>query len=612
MARTLASGATQKRTATSSRSSSVQASPLLQYCIEAADVHAHLYGVTLTIAQPNAMQRVSLPVWIVGSYMVREFSKQITGMQAKQGERSVAVVQIDKHTWQIDCEPSQALTLHYRVHAYDNSVRTAWLDTQRGFFNATSVCVQVDGQHNVTHLLEVLAPSHTHDWKVATGLTPIRVDRKGFGIYSAANYDILADAPVEMGAFWSGHFQVMGVAHQFVVAGAPSTLDGARLLRDAQAICETICAFWHGTKRSHIPFTRYVFMLNAVAEGYGGLEHHNSTALICQRNDLPRLSKDVSHQPGEGYTTLLGLISHEYFHTWNVKRLRPAEFARYDYAQENYTALLWFFEGFTSYFDDKLLRRAGLIDDAQYLRLLNKTINQVQQTPGRHVHTVAQSSFEAWTKYYLPDANSPNLTVSYYTKGALIALCLDLCLRQHGVRNHSVSLDDVMRGLWTRCKAGPMQEADLLEVLNALTGRSWRTELNAWVHSTRELPLEKLLTAHGVTIAHDAAQLAQALGVRVVEERGVHIKQVLNGAAAHRAGLAPGDEWLALEYSGATWRLHKLDDVLLYAGWGKKVTAWVSRDRQVLQLPLVIPKTQEQTTWRLAIGDAHKVKAWLA
>ena len=586
--------------------------PALHYRIEAADVHAHLYGVTLTIAQPAALQRVSLPVWIVGSYMVREFSKQLMGIRALQGKRNIAVSQLDKNSWQIDCDASQALTLQYKVHAHDNSVRTAWLDTQRGFFNATSLCLQVDGQHGAKHILDIQSPKHANDWKLATGLTPVKIDRKGFGTYSAASYDLLADAPVEMGAFWLGHFKAMGVEHQFVVAGAPPTFDGARLLKDAQAICETICSFWHGNKRSHIPFERFVFMLNAVADGYGGLEHHNSTALICQRSDLPRLSSDTVNKPSDGYTTLLGLISHEYFHTWNVKRLRPAEFTHYNYAQENYTELLWFFEGFTSYFDDKLLRRSGLIDDAQYLRLLNKTINQVLQTPGRKVHTVAQSSFEAWTKYYLQDANSPNLTVSYYTKGALVALCLDLTLRQHGVRNHSVTLDDVMRGLWKRCKAGPMQEADLLEVLKDLTGRSWRSELNAWVHSTRELPLEKLLTAHGVTIHHDPTQLAQALGLRVVEERGVVIKQVLSDSPAHTAGFAPADEWLGVEVSNSIWRLQKLDDVLLYAGWGKKITALISRDRQILRLSLTLPKTKEHTTWRLAIGEANKVKAWLS
>ena len=586
--------------------------PALHYRIEAVDVHAHIYGVTLTITHPAGLQRVSLPVWIVGSYMVREFSKQLMGIRAQQGKRNISISQLDKSTWQFDCDTSQALTLQYQVHAYDNSVRTAWLNTDRGFFNATSLCLQVDGQYSASHILELQPPKHASDWKVATGLTPVKVDRKGFGTYSAPNYDVLADTPVEMGTFWSGHFKVMGVEHQFVVAGAPPTFDGARLVSDAQAICETICSFWHGNKRSHIPFERYVFMLNAVGEGYGGLEHHNSTALICQRSDLPRLSNDGAvAKSNDGYTTLLGLISHEYFHTWNVKRLRPAEFTHYNYAKENYTELLWFFEGFTSYFDDKLLRRSGLIDDAQYLRLLNKTINQVLQTPGRKVHTVAQSSFEAWTKYYLQDANSPNLTVSYYTKGALVALCFDLSLRQHGVRNHSITLDHVMRDLWKRCKAGPMQEADLLEVLKGLTGRSWRNDLHAWVHSTRELPLEKLLTAHGVTIHHDPAQLAQALGLRVVEERGVVIKQVLNGSPAHAAGFAPADEWLGVEINNSLWRLQKLDDVLLYAGWGKKVTALISRDRQILRLPITLPKAKEHTTWRLAIDEANKVKAWL-
>ena len=591
------------------------------YLVEVADLHAHLYGVTLTIAQPSAQQRVSLPVWIAGSYMVREFSKQLLSISARQGTRAVAVQQIDKCTWDIDCTNDAPLTLHYQVHAHDDSVRTAWLDAQRGFFNGTSLCLQVQGQSDVPHLLELVSPEaahpHTANWQVATGLQAVKTNRQGFGVYMAADYDALVDCPVEMGAFWSGTFTACGVEHRFVVAGAPPSFDGARLLRDSQTICETAIRFWHGNKRSAIPHKNYVFMLNAVANGYGGLEHRNSTALICQRADLPRVADAAAKDAplSEGYTTLLGLISHEYFHTWNVKRLRPAEFARYDYAQENHTELLWFFEGFTSYYDDLLLRRASLIDDAQYLRLLNKTINQVLQTPGREVQSVAQSSFEAWTKYYRPDANSPNLTVSYYTKGALVALCLDLTLRQHGVRNHSVCLDDVMRALWTRCQAGPMQEADLLAVLKELTGRAWAPEIKAWVHGTRELPVDKLLTAHGVTVHHDPAQLAQRLGLRVSEDHSVQIKQVLNGSAAHRAGFAPGDEWLGLEVGGkhpSAWRLKKLDEVLLYAGTAKKVTAWVSRDAQLLRLTLTLPPANTPTTWRLAASDKAKVKAWLA
>ena len=594
----------------------------MHYRIEAADLHAHLYGVTLTIAQPAAGQRVSLPVWIAGSYMVREFAKQITDLSARQGKRNVTVQQLDKATWVIGCEANTPLTLHYQVHAHDDSVRTAWLTTQRGFFNGTSLCLQVEGQADVPHQLELVAESfNTHkSWQVATGLTPVKTDRQGFGTYVAADYDELVDCPVEMGAFWSGSFKACGIEHRFVVAGATPTFDGERLLRDTQKICETAIRFWHGHKRSATPHKNYVFMLNAVADGYGGLEHRNSTALICNRADLPRLndSKPSDAKQSEGYTTLLGLISHEYFHTWNVKRLRPAEFARYDYTQENYTELLWFFEGFTSYYDDLLLRRAGLIDDAQYLKLLNKTINQVLQTPGREVHSVAQSSFEAWTKYYRQDANSPNLTVSYYTKGALVALCLDLSLRQHGVKNHSVSLDDVMRALWVRCCTGkhdgPMLEADVLAVLKELTGRSWATEFKAWVHGTRDLPLEKLLAGHGVKVQHDPAQLAQRLGLRVAEDHSVQIKTVLSGSAAHKAGFAPGDEWLGVEVAGkaaSAWRLKKLDDLLLYAGAAKKVTTLISRDRQLLRLNLALPDAKANSTWRLVQDNPKLLSRWL-
>ncbi|WP_310625189.1 peptidase M61 [Limnohabitans sp.] len=609
----------------------------MHYRVEAADLHAHLYGVTLTIAQPTAGQRVSLPVWIAGSYMVREFAKQITTLSARQNNRPVAVQHIDKCTWQVDCGADAPLTLHYQVHAHDDSVRTAWLDTQRGFFNGTSVFLQAESLEDVPHQVSLVAETfhtpHSQPWQVATGLTPLKTDRQGFGTYVASNYDALVDCPVEMGPFWSGSFKACGIEHRFVVAGATPAFDGERLLRDSQKICETAIRFWHGkskrgNKHSATPHQRYVFMLNAVVQGYGGLEHRNSTALICNRADLPRVSESSNSRAkgsnasdakqSEGYTTLLGLISHEYFHTWNVKRLRPAEFARYDYTQENYTELLWFFEGFTSYYDDLLLHRAGLIDDAHYLKLLSKTIQQVQQTPGREVQSVAQSSFEAWTKYYRPDANSPNLTVSYYTKGALVALCLDLSLRQHGVRNHSVSLDDVMRALWVRCctgpQDGPMLEADVLAVLKELTGRSWVAEFKAWVHGTRELPLEKLLTAHGVGIHHDPAPMAQRLGLRVSEYHSVQIKTVLSGSAAHRAGFAPGDEWLGVDIAGKTpsaWRLKKLEDLLLYVGTAKKLVALVSRDVRLLRLNLAWPKAQDHHTWRLTIDHAARVKRWL-
>ena len=566
-----------------SRKPSSQASQATQapvhYRIEAADPHARLFTVTLTVAHPQEQQELSLPVWIPGSYLVREFSKNLQRLSAQQGRR-VPLLQLDKHRWRATCRTDRPLVLTYEVCAYDSSVRTAWLDASRGFFNGTSVCLRVHGQEDAPHALEVASTAATAHWSVATGLTPQSIDKRGFGVYAASHYDELVDCPVEMGTFWSGQFTACGVAHRFVVAGAAPSFDGKRLLADTQKICETAIRFWHGKGKP--PIKNYLFMLNAVHDGYGGLEHRNSTALICGRRDLPRTGEA---RASDGYTTLLGLISHEYFHTWNVKRLRPAEFSRYDYSQENYTELLWFFEGFTSYYDDLLLRRAGLIDDANYLKLLAKATNQVLQTPGRSVQTVAQASFDAWVKYYRQDENTPNATVSYYTKGSLVALCLDLTLRREG----KTTLDDVMRALWKRCAGGPMTEADLRTELAVQAGRSFDNELDQWVHSTAELPLAELLAAHGVALKPEQPQLAQRLGLRVTENHSVQLKTVLRGGPAEKAGMAAGDEWLGLQVQGQGWRIARLEDVAFYAGAATQVTAVVARDGRLLQLPMALP-----------------------
>jgi predicted metalloprotease with PDZ domain len=592
----------------------------VHYRVECADRHAHLFAVTLTIDAPASPQRLSLPVWIPGSYLVREFAKNLQKLSAAQGRRRPALTQLDKHTWEVDAAPGKPLVLRYEVCAYDNSVRTAWLDADRGFFNGTSLCLRVEGQTDAPHALEIIAPAvvpGTARWSCATALVPRKADSRGFGLYVARDYDELADSPVEMGAFWSADFEACGVPHRFVVAGAPPSFDGARLVEDARAICETQMRFWHGEQvgktarrgRPRPPHDRYVFMLNAVDDGYGGLEHRHSTALICTRRDLPQ--RQAKKQP-EGYTTLLGLISHEYFHTWNVKRLRPAELARYDYGRENYTRLLWFFEGFTSYYDDLLLRRAGRIDDATYLRLVNKTVNQVQQTPGRLVQSVADASFDAWVKYYRQDEQTPNQTVSYYNKGALVALCLDLTLRAEG---HG-TLDDVMRLLWQRSGGGPIDEPAIAQALETVGARSYADEIARWVHGTGELPLSDLLRAHGVAMLDDPAVRAQALGLRVAETgAGVQVKVVLRGGAAERAGFAANDEWIGVELPAARsapaqgWRLAKLDDLALYLGDHRKVTALVARDRRLLRLPLALPAGV--TTCRLFAHDASKLSAWL-
>ena len=541
----------------------------IDYRIDVHDPNAHLFRVTLRVPAPAAPQRVSLPVWIPGSYLVREFGRHLSALQARQGRRRVPLEQLDKTTWQADCQGGQALEIEYLVYAFDSSVRTAFLDAHRGFFNATSLCLRVEGREDATHAVQL--GKLPRGWQVATSMTH-RSPRR----FEAADYDELVDHPFELGAFWRGRFDAHGVPHEFVVAGAWPGFDGERLLADAKRICEAQIAFWHGARKPVAPFDRYVFMLAAVDDGYGGLEHRASTALIARRRDLPQ--KGVPALT-EGYVTLLGLVSHEYFHTWNVKRLRPAAFERYDYTRENYTDLLWFFEGFTSYYDDLLLLRAGLIDAPRYLGLLAKTINGVAASPGRKVQSVAQASFDAWVRYYRPDENTPNATVSYYTKGSLVALALDLTLRAEG----RGTLDDVMRWLWRISSGGPIDEARIAQALEAVGGRSYARELAAWVHGTADLPLPALLAGAGVALREDKPAFTAALGLRLVEgASGVTVKHVLSRSPAQRAGVSAGDELLAVD----GWRVRRLDEAQQWIVPGRRFDLLLARDQKLHTLSL--------------------------
>jgi predicted metalloprotease with PDZ domain len=582
---------------------------MISYRIDIADAHAHLFRVTLTVPQPGAEQRLSLPAWIPGSYLVREFVRHLSGLQAKQGSSEVALAQLDKATWVASCKGKGALTLSYFVYAFDHSVRTAFLDAQRAFFNGTSVFLRVHGREAEPQRMELRALPK--GWKVATALPALKVDARGQGVYEAADYDELVDHPVELGDFWRGEFKAGGVPHEFVVAGALPDFDGERLLADARRICEAEIAFWHGKKKTF--FKRYVFMLNAVDDGYGGLEHRASTALIAARRDLPQRGKTDAKDLPDGYVTLLGLISHEYFHTWNVKRLRPVEFASYDYTQENYTELLWFFEGFTSYYDDLLLLRAGLIDEARYLKLLGKTLTGVLGLPGRKVQSVAQASFDAWVKYYRGDENTPNATISYYTKGSLVALALDLSLRQEG----QGSLDEVMRLLWERSEGGPISEADIAAALAQVGGRSYAKELKEWVHGTDDLPWHSLLAKAGVAWNQLPPSVAQRLGLRASESAltGIKVNHVLRGGAAEAAGVSAGDELIAVD----GWRLRRLDDLTRLMTAQHPAELLLSRDQRVQRLTLELPPAADSGAVSLALLPADKTpqaafalrRAWL-
>jgi len=562
------------------------------YRVELADIAAHRYRVTLTLASPAAEQVFSLPVWIPGSYLVREFAKHLSRLTARQGSRALTVEQLDKASWRVRCNGRAALTLSYEVYAFDASVRTAWLDSQRAFFNASSLCLRAHGREAQAHRVELARLPK--GWQVATEM------RAAEGGWEAADYDELLDHPFEIGAHWQGEFIAAGVPHRIVVAGAWPSFDGERLLADVKRICEAQIEFWGGA-----PFERYSFLLWALDDGHGGLEHRASTALICARRELPTAAEGAA--PSDNYARLLGLFSHEYFHAWNVKRLRPAEFASFDYQRENYTELLWFFEGFTSYYDELMLRRAGLVDGARYLKLLAASVNGVLAGPGRRVQPLASASFEAWTKYYRPDENSVNAASNYYAQGALVALCLDLSLRER-----KSSLDALMARLWKRSGGGPVSEADILAAVTALGGEDIATQLRAWVHGTDELPLRELLQEHGVSWRDEGrATVAQRLGLRVREAAltGIGVTHVLAGGAAEAGGVNVRDEILGCN----GWRLRRLDDVPGLLGSGQaRLRLLVSRDQRLVELDVDLPPSLPASV-ALALSDGPHAarRRWL-
>ncbi len=528
---------------------------MVQYAIVAKDLAAHLFSVTLTVDAPSATGQIfTLPAWIPGSYMIREFARHIVQIRAESGGKPIALSKNDKHTWQ--AEPcGGTLTLHYDVYAWDLSVRAAHLDQTHGFFNGSSVFLQVLGQEDVPHMLAIERGTDRYckNWRVATSLPELKAKRYGFGTYIAANYDELIDHPVEMGNFELATFKAHGVPHDIVITGRVPNLDMARLSADLQAICEKQIAFFE-PKTKRAPMVRYVFLTFVVGDGYGGLEHRASSALICSRADLP-IKSNKPHEMSDGYRTFLGLCSHEYFHTWNVKRIKPAAFAPTDLRSENYTSLLWLFEGFTSYYDDLMLLRSGVIDKNAYLKLLSKTINNVLRGSGRKKQSVAQSSFDAWIKYYRQDENAPNAIVSYYTKGALIALALDLTIRTQTAGK--IALDDVMRVLWQRYgrdfyekgkTSRGIVESDVCGIVEEVAGFKLKRFFERYVEGTEDLPLARLLAPFGINIDDTRKKNKASLDVRTVRDgRDCKLANVYEGGAAHRAGLSAGDVLVAID-----------------------------------------------------------------
>ncbi len=592
----------------------------IQYSIVPKDLAGHLFAVTVTVKKPAPEGQVfALPAWIPGSYMIREFARNIVQLRAESAGIPVQAKKIDKHSWHV--EPCRGpLTLQYDVYAWDLSVRAAHLDHTHGFFNGTSVFLRAVGQEDLPHVVDIRRPDDPQcsGWRVATALPELRARRYGFGTYVAADYDELIDHPVEMGLFELATFKAHGVPHDVVITGMVPNLDMARLATDLKKICEAqIALFEPRTKRA--PMDRYVFMTLAVGDGYGGLEHRASTALICSRADLPvKGRKEMS----DGYRTYLGLCSHEYFHTWNVKRIKPAVFAPYDYQEENYTSLLWLFEGFTSYYDDLMLVRSGLIDEDAYLGMLAKSINGVLRGSGRNKQSVAESSFDAWVKYYRQDENAPNAIVSYYAKGSLIGLALDLTIRAE--TNGKRSLDDVMRALWKRygrdfyadgARSGSgVTEAEVETLFDEISGLKLKRFFDRYVRGTDDPPFAKLFNSFGIAVSDTRKDAKVSLGVRTGREGSdCKLANVYEGGAAHRAGLSGGDLLVAI--NGIRVTATNLESLLARYRIGDIVQIHAFRRDELMQFTAVLAADGAPQLSLSAqpkpVAEARRRAAWL-
>lgn len=509
---------------------------------------SHEYEVWLDFDQDHDFPvEFSLPNWVPGSYLIRDFSRHITELRVYCNGSAVAFAQLSKNRWRTEGGQGR-WQIRYRIYAFDLSVRGAFLSTERAFFDGACLFLKVHGAENLPH--SVTLQDLPEQWQIATTLPQTAALQ-----FQTASYAGLIDHPVEMGKIEFLDFTAAGIPHRIALSGFYRDFDRQRLVSDVRKICETELAMFP----EPAPFQEYLFMLHVGDNIYGGLEHISSTALLADRNSLPRHGMGAAD---EAYTQLLGLFSHEYFHAWNVKSIKPAAFVPYDLDQENYTEQLWAFEGITSYYDDLFLVRSGVIDAHAYLNLLSQTITRVQQSKGRLKQTLAESSFTAWNKFYKQDENSSNAIVSYYQKGALAALCLDLLIRQQSGGRHS--LDTVMQQHyrdWINTGKG-IAEKQWQVRCQEITGLDLQAFFQTALYRTDDLPLQECLAHGGVALdwqplprSHGGGLAGETTCLQPANDLGARFKQngdsatlthVFNGGSAENAALCPQDKIIAL------------------------------------------------------------------
>lgn len=515
----------------------------IHYQVAMSQPESHLFEVTLKLkGWPLPTLDLKMPVWTPGSYLVREYARHVQNFRAT-AQQPLKWHKVGKNHWRVETMGSAgAVTVQYRVFANELTVRTNHLDASHGYFNGAALFFYLPEFQNYPIRVTIHPPYP--EWRVVTALPPVSNQDNTF---EAADFDTLVDSPFEIGQHQLYEFEVLDKPHQLAIWGQGNA-NPEQIISDTQKIIETEAKLFGG-----LPYDQYLFLLHLSAQNFGGLEHKNSCSLIYPR---------FGFQPQESYQRFMQLVAHEFFHLWNVKRIRPKALETFDYDGENYTPSLWFSEGTTSYYDLMLPLRAGIYDVRTCLKNLGKEITRFLTTPGRNVQPLSESSFDAWIKLYRRDANSDNSQISYYLKGEMVSLLLDLLIREKHANRRS--LDDVLRQLWQEFGQPEIgfTPDQLQQVIESVAGLDLTDFFQRYLDTTEELPFDQYLEPFGLKIQPETTEgLPPFLGMTVNSDQGREmVRFVEYGSPAQKAGVDPDDELLAID--GLRVRAAQLNDRL--------------------------------------------------
>ncbi|MGI8811376.1 MAG: M61 family metallopeptidase [Pyrinomonadaceae bacterium] len=501
----------------------------INYTVSMANPWTHLLEVEATVAfkTPQAQVELKMPVWTPGSYLIREYARNVQDFAVSTtAGKKLPWRKINKNTWQIDTSGVNSVTATYRVYSNELTVRTNELNDEHAFWNNAALLMFPKGQLRSPSTLRVIPYSN---WKIATGLPALDSQP---GSFRAPNFDILYDSPFEVSNYQEADFTVHGKPHRMIFSGE-GNYDLKKIEQDIPKIVEQGYKIF-----GELPYDNYTFLVNL--RGGGGLEHLNSTALQFNR---------FGFKPAARYQDFLSLVAHEYFHLWNVKRIRPDALGPFDYENENYTRLLWVAEGGTAYYESVLLRRAGLITEKKFLDEKASTIQQMQARPGRFETSLEEASFDAWIKYYRPDENAVNNQISYYDKGDIVNMMLDITIRTSS--DGKKSLDDVLRYLYDEFykKGKNYTPADYQKTAEMMAGKSLEDFFAKYVRGTEDIDYDAILNGIGLRIVASESNAGKAyIGADMTETNGqLTIRQVPSNSPAYDQGLNTGDQVLAID-----------------------------------------------------------------